>query len=141
MNNELLLIDTILDFCDQPQLLTARDKYDSLFLCLLFSDIEFPDYTAIKITKNELKNLQNGMVDLRDLMSFNSGNTGFYITKGEADGLRIIQTVTESIPEERLPERGYTLTPEECDQITVNIPRNDRSLFTSVMKRFGWIAM
>ena len=33
-----LMIDQILDYCDVPQLFTARDTFDTLYLCLLYED-------------------------------------------------------------------------------------------------------
>lgn len=41
MNNELR-IDKILDCYDEPQLFTARDIFDTQYICLLYADDETP---------------------------------------------------------------------------------------------------
>ena len=34
----ILKVDSILEYYDNPQLLTARDCFDTLYLCLLYQD-------------------------------------------------------------------------------------------------------
>ena len=45
-----LTIDQILDYCDVPQLFTARDAFDALYLCLLYEDSPVCRYTAIRLS-------------------------------------------------------------------------------------------
>ena len=42
-----LKVDSILEYYDNPQLLTARDCFDTLYLCLLYEDTPECKYTAI----------------------------------------------------------------------------------------------
>lgn len=42
-----LKVDGILEYYDNPQLLTARDCFDTLYLCLLYEDTPECKYTAI----------------------------------------------------------------------------------------------
>ena len=37
--NDILTIERILDYCYVPQLFTARDTFDTLYLCLLYDDL------------------------------------------------------------------------------------------------------
>ena len=41
-----LKVDSILEYYDNPQLLTARDCFDTLYLCLLYEDTPECKYTA-----------------------------------------------------------------------------------------------
>ena len=47
-----LKVDSILEYYDNPQLLTARDCFDTLYLCLLYEDTPECKYTAIRISSN-----------------------------------------------------------------------------------------
>lgn len=47
MKQSKLKVDSILEYYDNPQLLTARDCFDTLYLCLLYEDTPECKYTAI----------------------------------------------------------------------------------------------
>nr|WP_297068657.1 hypothetical protein [Prevotella sp.] len=46
----MLKVDSILEYYDNPQLLTARDCFDTLYLYLLYEDFPQCKCTAIKIS-------------------------------------------------------------------------------------------
>ena len=47
MINALIKVEKVLDFYDVPQLFTARDNFDTLYLCLLYTDVPECRYTGI----------------------------------------------------------------------------------------------
>lgn len=61
------MIDQILDYCDVPQLFTARDTFDTLYLCLLYEDSLICRYTVIRISSKRLADFLAGKFDLRFL--------------------------------------------------------------------------
>ena len=61
------MIDQILDYCDVPQLFTARDAFDTLYLCLLYEDTPICRYTSIRTSSKRLSEFLNGKYDLRFL--------------------------------------------------------------------------
>lgn len=46
-----------------------------------------------------------------------------------------------TLPEERLPEKGYTLNNDSQESITVHLPVKDHGLFTELVRKFGWACM
>ena len=66
-SNKILKIDSILEYYDNPQLLTARDAFDTLYLCLLYDDFPACKYTEIRISSHKLNELFAGDIDLRSL--------------------------------------------------------------------------
>ena len=62
-----LTLDQMLDYCDVPQLFTARDTFETLYLCLLYDDSSECLYTGIRISSQRLTEFLNGKYDLRYL--------------------------------------------------------------------------
>ncbi len=139
MNNSTLTVDRILDYCDEPLLFTARDEFDTLYLAMLTQD-EAPQYVAIKISNHRLCEFENGKIDLRSIYK-NPENEGCYFQL-TIDNDKLLSTLGPNvITEKDLPEEGYYLTGNEHELVTVNIPRKDKTLFQSIIHRFGWVAM
>ena len=67
MKQSKLKVDSILEYYDNPQLLTARDCFDTLYLCLLYEDTPECKYTAIRISSKRLQDFCMGKKDLRSL--------------------------------------------------------------------------
>lgn len=140
MTNELR-IDKILDYYDGPQLLTARDKFDAQYLCLLYDDNEAPKYTAVKISNDKLTDFLTGKVDLQQLFVSPEVKGEYYDVDGHGDHLCISPFPGNTLPGKRLPEKGYTLNNDSQESITVHLPVKDHGLFTELVRKFGWACM
>lgn len=140
MKDNKLRIDQILDYCDAPQVFTARDIFDTLYLCLLYDDSDGLQYTGVKISSMMLSRLKNGECDLRSVFLNTEVSGEYYNVKIKGD-LAESTTISGFIPEERLPLDGYFIKGYEEEKVTISLPRSDRPLFNSIMRRFGWIAM
>lgn len=137
----ILKIDTILDYYDNPQLLTARDCFDTLYLCLLYEDFPQCKYTAIKISSRRLNEFFRGKKDLRNLFLTPEGNKEYFNVAYDDNQFFLHQEVTHEISEDRLPAEGYFLDKTGKESIIVNIPTKDKVLFTELVKKFGWACM
>ncbi|MCH3970855.1 MAG: hypothetical protein LKE47_10880 [Prevotella sp.] len=141
MNNELR-IDKILDYYEEPQLFIARDMFDAQYICLLYDDDEAPRYTAVKISNAKLTDFLTGKVDLRQLFVSPEMKEEYYEVVDSGGHLCITPFEGNTLPEERLPERGYTLLDANAQEsITVHLPIKDHGLFTELVRKFGWACM
>lgn len=140
MNNELR-IDKVLDFCDEPQLFVARDKFDAQFLCLLFDDSNVLTYTAIRISNERLSNFLEGKSDLRHLFTHPEMKGEYYNVVYDGSRLVISPLDCTKLPEERLPQDGYVLDSDSQEAVTVHLPIKDHRLFTEIVRKFGWVCM
>ena len=82
-----LTLNQMLDYCDVPQLFTARDTFETLYLCLLYDDSSECLYTGIRISPRRLTEFLNGKYDLRYLYLHpeKSGELGEIILKNFLD--------------------------------------------------------
>ena len=136
-----LHVEKILDYCDLPLLFVARDDFDTLYLSLLFDDEPEPVYTAIRISQCRFSEFLDGRLDLRDIME-KPESKGEYFNVTVEDSQYVMQPLlVRELPEERLPDRGYTLAPSENEYFSVSVPRRDHSLFKDLVRKFGWVAM
>ena len=78
----ILKVDSILEYYDNPQLLTARDCFDTLYLCLLYEDAPECKYTAIRISSKRLQDFCMGKKDLRSLFLSPEGDKEYFNVKG-----------------------------------------------------------
>ena len=140
MKEGQLHIEQIYDYCDGPQVFSARDAYDTLYLCLLYSD-EPLKYTAIRISSQRLKKLLDGE-DLRAVFLNPEKDSEYFEVQvdHEGDFIKSDSPISE-IDESRLPEEGYTISGGDRESILVSVPMKDKPLFRDIIKRFGWIAM
>lgn len=137
----ILKIDTILEYYDNPQLLTARDCFDTLYMCLLYEDFPQCQYTAIRISSKKLNDFYKGKKDLRSLYLVPEGNKEYFDVIYNNGTLLLQQEASHDMPEDRLPEEGYFLDKSGKESIIVNIPPKDKGLFTELVKKFGWACM
>ena len=129
-----LMIDQILNYYDLPQLFTARDTFDTLYLCLLYEDSSICRYTVIRISSKRLS-------DLRSLY-VNPEQSGEYFDMSFQNNEYQMTIMPEHIlSEERLPTEGYYMVGDSRENVTVNIPMNDRSLLKELVRKFGWACM
>lgn len=140
MNNELRL-DKILDFYDEPQLFIARDIFDAQYICLLYDDANAPTYTAVKISNERLADFLAGKADLRQLFTNPEVKGEYYDVVYSGNHFAIAPLDIKSLPEDRLPQDGYTLDSDSQESITVHLPVKDHGLFTELVKKFGWACM
>jgi len=136
-----LNVEKILDYCDLPLLFTGRDDFDTLYLSLLFDDDPEPVYTAIRISQQRLNKFIDGSLDLRDVMEQTETPCEYFNVTVEQNRYVMQPVLGQAIPEERLPDHGYTMTPTENEQFSVSVPRRDHSLFQDIVRKFGWVAM
>ena len=139
--NDGLTIDKILDYYDEPQLFIARDMFDAQYICLLYADDEKPKYTAVKISNTKLTDFISGKVDLRQLFVSPEMKGEYYEVVGNDDHLSITPLECATLPEDRLPDSGYTLDADTQESITVHLPIKDHGLFTELVRKFGWACM
>lgn len=137
----LLKIDQILEYYDAPQLFVARDAYDTLYLCLLYDDETSYRYTAIRISQERLRAFTQGACDLRRIFVSPEQMGEYFDVTCEEGNYKLIPSALHVLPEERIPEEGYTLAPSNSESIVVNIPSNDKPLFSELVRKFGWVCM
>ena len=137
MNRNILHVDTILEYLDQPQLFVARDDFDTMYLCLLYDDKK---YTAIRISSSRLKKFENKEIDLLSLYTSPENANEYFDVNTSSDG-SLTYTPIKEVPKERLPLSGYYLTKPAHEKVVLTIPCQDKSLFSSIIQRFGWVAM
>ncbi len=137
----ILKVDSILEYYDNPQLLTARDCFDTLYLCLLYEDFPQCKYTAIRISSKKLNDFYRGKKDLRSLYLAPEGNKEYFRVTYDNNTFLLHQEASHDLSEDRLPAEGYFLDKSEKESIIVNIPTKDKGLFTELVKKFGWACM
>ena len=136
-----LKVDSILEYYNNPQLLTARDCFDTLYLCLLYEDTPECKYTAIRISSKRLQDFCIGKKDLRSLFISPESNLEYFDVRYSNDSLVLDSKISTTISEERLPDEGYYLETSGKESIMVNIPVKDKGLFTELVRKFGWACM
>ena len=136
-----LTIDQVLDYCDVPQLFTARDTFKTLYLCLLYDDSSECLYTGIRISSQRLTEFLNGKYDLRYLYLHPEQNGEYFdvFYHGNEYYKKIFSGTFLS--EERLPAEGYYINSNDRENVVVNIPKNDYSLLKELVRKFGWACM
>ena len=105
----ILKVDSILEYYDNPQLLTARDCFDTLYLCLLYEDTPECKYTAIRISSKRLQDFCMGKKDLRSLFLSLEGNLEYFDVRCSGNTLVLDSKISTTISEERLPDESYLL--------------------------------
>lgn len=139
--NNVLRLDKILDFYDEPQPFIGRDKFDAQYICLLYTDSPVCRYTAVKISGNRLNRFLSGQEDLRSIF-VNPENQGEYFDVAFDNNVFAISPLgSTSIEESRLPAEGYKLDADSHETMTVNLPVKDHGLFTELIHKFGWACM
>ena len=136
-----LTIDQILDYCDVPQLFTARDTFDTLYLCLLYEDNPIRSYTAIRLSSKRLSEFLSGKLDLRFLFVHPELDQEYFDVVFQNNEYQMGTMLKQSLPEERLPAEGYYMVSNSRENIVVNIPMNDRNLLKELVRKFGWACM
>lgn len=139
--NKILRVDNILEYYDHPQLLTARDSFDTLYLCLLYDDFPTCQYTAIRISANRLNGFISGKLDLRNMFLNPENEQEYFDVEFDNNQYTLSNSSFKEIPEERLPASGYQMPSTESESIVVNIPVKDKGLFKELVKKFGWACM
>lgn len=138
---DLLNVDKVLDYCDQPQLFTARDNFDTLYICLMYEDEPVCHYTGIRISTKRLENFYRGEIDLRTLF-IEPENKGEYFDVVVNQGKLYKDSLSvQSLSENRLPADGYRFTGDIRENVIVNLPMKDRNLLTELVRKFGWACM
>lgn len=95
----------------------------------------------MKISNARLTDFLTSKVDLRQLFVFPEMKGEYYEVVGNGDRLYITPFEGDTLPEERLPEKGYTLDADAQESITVHLPVKDHGLFTELVRKFGWACM
>ena len=136
-----LTIDQILDYCDVPQLFTARDTFDTLYLCLLYEDNPICSYTAIRLSSKRLTEFLSGKLDLRFLFVHPELDQEYFDVVFQNNEYQMRAMLKQTLPEERLPTEGYYMVSNSRENVVVNIPMNDRNLLKELVRKFGWACM
>lgn len=139
--SKTLRIDSILEYYDYPQLLTARDSFDTLYLCLLYDDFPTCQYTAIRISVSKLNDFVSGTTDLRSLFLTPENENEYFDVELIDNQFVLKERAFDSISEYRLPDSGYKMPKSEDESIVVKIPVKDKGLFKELVKKFGWACM
>lgn len=141
MSQNTITLERILEYYDVPQLFLGRDGFDTQYLCLLYEDEPTCQYTAIRISTKLYAQFLQGKEDLRSLF-LHPESEGEYFDVTYTDNAYVCTSASfRSIPENRLPEEGYLMDSGETDTVTINVPKNERTLFDRLMHRHGWVAM
>ena len=102
-----LTIDQILDYCDVPQLFTARDTFNTLYLCLIYEDNLICSYTAIRLSSKRLTEFLSGKLDLRFLFVHPELDQEYFDVIFQNNEYQMGTMLEQTLPEERLPAEGY----------------------------------
>ena len=137
----LLKVDSVLEFYDNPQLMTARDCFDTLYLCLLYEDSPLCKYVAIRISSKRLGEFLKGEKDLRSLFLLPEQRNEYFEAVYDKDKLCLRPNTSQEISEEKLPAEGYFLDKSQGERVVVTIPTKDKALFSELVKKFGWACM
>ena len=113
MINALIKVEKILDFYDVPQLFTARDNFDTLYLCLLYTDVPECRYTGIRISSKRINEFLTGKTDLRQVMLLPESDGEYFEITMKNNEFYIDSKLTKPLTEDRLPEEGYSFCADE----------------------------
>lgn len=105
--NKILRVDSILEYYDHPQLLTARDSFDTLYLCLLYDDFSTCQYTAIRISAKRLNDFISGKLDLRNMFLMPENEQEYFDIEFDNNQYILSNSSFKEIPEERLPHQNH----------------------------------
>lgn len=136
-----LTLDQILDYCDVPQLFTARDMFETLYLCLLYDDMPECIYTGIRISSRRLSEFLSGQYDLRYLFLHPEQSGEYFDVFSHDNEYHKKRFLGTSLSEDKLPAEGYYAKTDGRENVLVNIPTNDRSLLKELVRKFGWACM
>ena len=139
--NNILKVDSILEYYDNPQLFTARDCFDTLYLCLMYEDFPCCKYTAIRISTHRMEQFYSGSVELRTIFLEPEGEREYFEVIYDNNVFVLSLTPSNDISEEQLPASGYKMTENAKESMIVNIPVKDKGLFTELVKKFCWACM
>ena len=114
-----LTIDQILDYCDVPQLFTARDTLDTLYLCLLYDDSPECRYTAIRLSSKRLSEFLSGKLDLRFLYVHPEQDKEYFDVAFEGNEYQMKTMLGHSLQEDRLPVEGYYMVINNRSNVVV----------------------
>jgi len=141
MTNNILTLETIIEYVDVPQLFLARDKFDTQYICLLYDDEPTCRYTAVRISPERYALFTQKKCDLRELF-VSPELIGEYFEVEYTDNNYMISPLGESVlPEDRLPETGYYYDNSDVENITVQVPKKEKSIFLQLLRHRGWVAM
>lgn len=136
--NDILTMERVLDFYDQPQLFVARDSFNTLYLCLLFDDEPTLQYTAIRISDKRLKSFIDGTLDLRAIYEQPEVSGEYFDVSYNENTYHISLATFSTITEDRLPDQGYTASRQPMESVTISVPSSDTNLLFDIAKKFGW---
>ena len=136
-----LTIDQMLDYCDVPQLFTARDTFDTLYLCLLYDDEPECLYTGIRLSSSRLSGFLSGKYDLRYLCLHPEQIGEYFVVSFSDNEYHKKPLLVSCLSEDRLPAEGYYMKADARENVVVNIPTNDRNLLKELVRKFGWVCM
>lgn len=139
--NDILTMERVFDFYDQPQLFAARDSFNTLYLCLLFNDEPTAQYTAIRISDNRLKAFTSGTLDLRSIYKQPEVSGEYFDVSYNENAYHIHPSAFSTITEDRLPSEGYTVSRQPMESVTISVPSSDTNLLFDIAKKFGWACM
>lgn len=136
-----LTLNQMIDYCDVPQLFTARDTFDTLYLCLLYNDSPECLYTGIRLSSKRLSEFMNGKLDLRYLFLYPEQSGEYFDISFHHNEYHMKKLSECILSEDKLPTEGYYIKANSRENVIVNIPTNDRSLLKELVRKFGWACM
>lgn len=139
--NDVLTIERLIDFYDQPQLFVARDSFNTFYLCLLYDDEPMAQYTAIRISDRRLRDFNDGSLDLRTMYLHPEVDGEYFDVFFSEGSYHIKPSVFHVLGEERLPAEGYTVSRQQMENIIVSVPSSETNLLFDIANKFGWACM
>lgn len=141
MKNNVLSLERIIEYVDVPQIFLARDIFDTQYICLLYEDNPICRYTAVRISSRQYELFIRKEHDLRTLF-VNPERHGEYFDVEYIDNNYVCSPYSgEHLPEDRLPEAGFYYDDTDTENITVQIPKKEKTLFMRLLRHRGWVAM
>ena len=136
MRTDQILYTRTLDYCDGISVFEANDPIGGTFVASYLEAVDGGDrYLVVGCRPEELRLFRHGSYDLRDLLTMSATN-GWYVADllGTRKPLAMRHDGTGNIPDEYLPEPGYTIFDSEVNHKVVRdaLERNNFVLQVSI---------
>jgi hypothetical protein len=127
INEVAVVINTVLLESDLPDLLLARDRVNTMYLCSLAKvDREGFLFLAVEISSSRLGDFRSGKVDLRTVLVEPEMGTHFTgRSPAERPESLTLAALTTEVPEQWLPEAGFLLTVFESKGVSDDFVINE----------------
>ena len=109
----------------------------TLYICVCY----ILTFRSVDIQELRINEFLTGKTDLRQVMLLPESDGEYFEITMKNNEFYIDSKLTKPLPEDRLPEEGYSFCADEKENVVINIPVSDRGLLMDIVKKFGWACM